>query len=83
MALLAIFMYFEPEYASKIAMNIFDILSFDRRSSWNIDGDIAILKFDVLCDLVTSSMTSWIRLNMLSLYTDVAANAFCHYHGVV
>ena len=34
MALLAMFMYFEPEYASKIAMSIFDILSFDRRSSW-------------------------------------------------
>ena len=30
--------------------------------SWNsnIDGDILISKFDLLCDLVTSSMTSWI-----------------------
>ena len=35
-------------------------LAFGRRSSWNIDGDIAISNFDLLCDLVTSSMTSWI-----------------------
>ena len=34
--------------------------AFDRRSSSNIDGDISIWKFDLLCDLVTSSMTSWI-----------------------
>ena len=34
--------------------------AFDRRSSSNIDGDISIWKIDLLCDLVTSSMTSWI-----------------------
>ena len=38
-----------------------DILSFDRGSSSYIDGDISILKFDLLCDIVTSSMTSWVR----------------------
>ena len=32
-----------------------------RRSSSNIDGDISLSKFDLLCDLVTSSMTSWVR----------------------
>ena len=26
-----------------------------------IDGDIWLSKFDILCDLVTSSMTSWVR----------------------
>ena len=36
--------------------------AFDRRCSWNIDGDIAISKFDLLCDLPTSSMMSWIRI---------------------
>ena len=30
-------------------------------SSSNIDGDISIWKFDLLCHLVTSSMTSWLR----------------------
>ena len=34
--------------------------AFDRR--WNIDEDIAISKFDLRCDLLTSSMTSWIWL---------------------
>ena len=33
---------------------------FDRRCSSNIDGDVSITKFDLLCDLVTS-MTSWVR----------------------
>ena len=47
----------EVEYTRKIAMSISDILSF----SSNIDGDISISKFDLLCDLVTSSMTSWVR----------------------
>ena len=36
--------------------------AFDQRSSSNIDGDISIYNFDLLCDLVTSSMTSWIRV---------------------
>ena len=35
--------------------------AFDRRSSSNINGDIAISKFDPFCDLVTSSMTLWVR----------------------
>ena len=35
--------------------------AFDRRSSSNIDGDISISKFNPLCDLVASSMTSWVR----------------------
>ena len=33
---------------------------FDRCCSSNIDGDISISKFDLLCDLVMSSMTSWV-----------------------
>ena len=33
--------------------------TFGRRSSSNIDGDISISKFDLLCDRVTSSMMSW------------------------
>ena len=45
----------EVEYTRKIAIGISDILSS------NIDGDISISKFDPLCDLVTSSMTSWVR----------------------
>ena len=36
--------------------------AFDRRFSSNIDVDISISKFDPLCDLVTSPMTSWIRI---------------------
>ena len=39
---------------------------FDRRSSWYIDGDIAISKFDVLCYLVTSSMASWLHVTELA-----------------
>ena len=35
--------------------------AFDQCSSWTIVGDISILKFDLLCGLVTSSMTSWVR----------------------
>ena len=35
--------------------------AFYRCCSLNIDGDISISKFDLLCDLVTSSMTSWVR----------------------
>ena len=34
--------------------------ALDRRSSSNSDGDISLSKFDLLCDLMTSSMTSWI-----------------------
>ena len=52
----------EVEYTREIAMGISNILwAFDRRSSSNIDRDISISKFDLLCDLVTSSMTSWVR----------------------
>ena len=36
--------------------------AFDQRSSSNNDGDISFSKFDPLCDLVTSPMTSWIRI---------------------
>ena len=50
----------EVEYTSKIAMSISDILSF--WSTLKLDGDISISKFDLLCDLVTSSMTPWIRV---------------------
>ena len=32
--------------------------AFDRRCGWTNVGDISISKFDPLCDLVTSSMTS-------------------------
>ena len=32
--------------------------TFYRRSRSNIDGDVSISKFDLLCDLVTSSMKS-------------------------
>ena len=49
----------EVEYTSKVVMSISDICALDRRSSSNIDGDISISKFDILCDLVMSSMTSW------------------------
>ena len=35
--------------------------AFVWRSRWAGDGDIAISKFDLLCDLVTSSMMSWVR----------------------
>ena len=34
--------------------------AFDQHSSSNIDGDIAISKFDLFCDLVKSSMASWV-----------------------
>ena len=46
--------------------------AFDRSSSSNIDRDISNWKFDLLCDLATSSMTSWIciytKLVMISWY---------------
>ena len=51
----------EVEYTRDIAISISDIWAFDRRSSSNMDGDIAISIFDLFCDLVTSSMTSWVR----------------------
>ena len=38
---------------------------FDRRCSSNIDGDILISKFDLLCDLVTSPMTLWIYIHIM------------------
>ena len=37
----------------------------DRRSSSDIDGDISISKFDLFCDLVMSSMTSWIHIYII------------------
>ena len=54
------------EYTSKIAICISIFWAFDRRSSWSIDGNTSILKNDLLCDLVTPSMTSWLRF-----YTNV------------
>ena len=39
--------------------------AFDRSSNSNIDGDISISKFDLFCDLVTSSMMSWIYINII------------------
>ena len=51
----------EVEYTRKIAISILYIWAFDRRSNSDIDGDISISKFDLLCDLVTSPMTSWVR----------------------
>ena len=41
----------EVECTRKIAISISDIWAFDRCSSYNIDGDISISKFDLLCDL--------------------------------
>ena len=35
--------------------------AFDRRSNSNIGDDMSISRFDLLCHLVTSSMTSWVR----------------------
>ena len=52
----------EVEYTRKIAISISDI---DRRSNLNIDRDKSILKFDFFCDLVTSSMTSWIYIHRI------------------
>ena len=39
--------------------------AFDRRYSSNIEGDISISKFDQFCYLVTSSMTSWIYIDII------------------
>ena len=39
------------ECTRKIAISISDIWAFDRCSSYNIDGDISISKFDLFCDL--------------------------------
>ena len=52
----------QVEYTRKknSALPIFQ--AFDQRSSSNIDGYISISKFDLLCDLVTTSMTLWIRI---------------------
>ena len=46
----------EVEYATKIAISICDILSFDRCSSSNIDGAIAVQSFDLFRGLMTSSV---------------------------
>ena len=56
----------EVENNRQIALAFPTFWVFDRCSNSNIDGDILILKFDLLCDLVTSSMTSWI-----CIYTNV------------
>ena len=40
--------------------------AFDRRSSRAIDRDIAILKLDLLRDLLTSTVTSWLRETQLA-----------------
>ena len=50
----------EVEYTRKIAVSIPTFWAFDPRSSWNIDGDISISKFDRLCNTVTSAMTAWV-----------------------
>ena len=57
----------EVEYTRKIAMNISNptFWAFDRSSNPNIDGDISISKFDLLYDLVTSSMPSWTYIYIL------------------
>ena len=39
--------------------------AFDRCCNANNDGDISISKFDLFCDLVTSSMTSWICIHII------------------
>ena len=39
--------------------------AFDRRCKANNDRDISISKFDLFCDLVTSSMTSWICIHII------------------
>ena len=52
----------EVKFSSRIAMSISDIMSFGRCYSWNIGGDISFLIFDVFCDAVTSSVTSWTRI---------------------
>ena len=47
----------EVEYPTKIAISICDILSFDRCSSSNIDGAIAVQSYDLFGALMTSSVT--------------------------
>ena len=51
----------EVEHTRKVAISISTFWAFDRRSSLNIDKDISISEFDLLCHLVMSSMTSWVR----------------------
>ena len=57
----------EVEYTRTIAMSISDnkFWAFDRRCNSNIDGNISISKFDLCCDLVTSSMRSWIFIYII------------------
>ena len=50
--------------ASMIEWSFTIIWAFDRHSSWNIDEDMAILKFGLLCVLVTS-LTHWGRVTHL------------------
>ena len=58
----------EVEYASKIAISISDILSFDRRSSWNINRDISFSQFQFV-----RSITSITRHRQLSKYKILSA----------
>ena len=45
-------------YVVQISKSIFNILSFDRRSSWNNDVVMAIVKIDLLVDLMSAVMSS-------------------------
>ena len=63
--------------------------AFDRRCNSYIDGDISISKFDLFCDLVTSSMRSWIfntRVSEVIMFSPcVFVTLFvclCLYHDV-
>ena len=66
----------EVEYTRKIAIAFPTFWAFNQRSSWNIDRDISISKFYQLCDLVTSSMTSWI-----CIYINVVIISWYLYTG--
>ena len=52
----------EVEYTSKIAISIPDILSFWSTLPLKYWWVYTNFKIDLLCDLVTSSATSWIRI---------------------
>ena len=56
-----------PNYAMKRIFHGDDVV--DDVTGWpqNIDVDIAISKFDLLCDLMTSSMTSSIQIKVKEL----------------
>ena len=59
------------EYISNIAMAIYIILNFCWRCDWNIDGNISISKFDLLCDLMTSWQTHLYTLTQTETNTPV------------